>query len=449
MIDWAHTLGFVTKVDSIGNLLISVPASPGQENSPVIILQGHMDMVCEKNQDSAHDFFSEPILLCYEGEWLQAAKTTLGADNGAGLAIAMAVAEDISLVRPPLELLFTIDEETGLTGACQLEDDFLTGKVLINLDSEDEGVFTIGCAGGKDTELRLPLEFDPYSKVKNFYKITVRGLMGGHSGINIGEQRANANVLLARALGALMQNVEIRLSSISGGSAHNAIPRESHAFFIVDGQDQGKSKKIIQEIALQLQRDYQYEKNMEIFWEEASTYAGRVYKDAFTRKVIDLLLASPDGVMGWSQNVEGQVETSLNFATIRENNNNLCLLFSKRSDKGHNIDWLTDKIKALARLSGAKHYILNSYPGWQPDVNSDILIRASEVYDSLFSKKPVVEVIHAGLECGIIGSKYPGMDMISIGPTILNPHSPNEKIHVPSIGKVTELLNLLLNSYCE
>jgi len=446
--DWGRKNGFSSRTDAAGNLLVSVPASPAQEQAPVIVLQGHMDMVCEKNRDSGHDFSIDPLRLRFEGEWLQAAETTLGADNGAGLALAMALAEDHDLAHPPLELLFTVDEESGLTGASSLASGFITGKVLINVDSEDEGVFTIGCAGGRESTMVFPLRFEPFPETGLLFELKVTGLQGGHSGVNINERRGNANVLLARLLAALHGLTEIRLAAISGGSAHNAIAREASARFAAVPADEPRLTDLVRRLQERLSQEYPNEPKLRLSLQTVPETMDRVFSREITDRLIDLLQASPDGVMAMSREAPGLVETSVNFATIREKGEELHLLFSQRSDKAYGIDGLSDRISSLARLAGAGVLIGNGYPGWQPDLDSDLLARSKRIYRELFTTEPVIEIIHAGLECGIIGAKYQGMDMISIGPTIKNPHSPDEKLHLPSLEKIYRFTAALLGTYC-
>ena len=446
--DWARKNGFASRTDAAGNLLVCVPASPAQEQAPVIVLQGHMDMVCEKNRDSGHDFTIDPLELLIEGEWLQAAETTLGADNGAGLALAMTLAEQKDLPHPPLELLCTVDEESGLTGASSLEPDFFTGRVLINVDSEDEGVFTIGCAGGRESTMVFPLLFEPFPESGLLFELKVSGLQGGHSGVNINERRGNANVLLARLLGLIHAQAEIRLAALFGGSAHNAIAREASARFAASQRDASRLAGMLGQMQEKLAQEYPNEPKLALSLQSLPETIDRVFSREIMGRLLDLLQAAPDGVMAMSREAPGLVETSVNFATIREKGEELNLLFSQRSDKEYGIDGLSDRIASLARLAGAGVLTGNGYPGWQPNLDSDLLAGSKRIYRQLFAAEPAIEIIHAGLECGIIGAKYQGMDMISIGPTIKNPHSPDEKLHLPSLEKIYRFTAALLGSYC-
>ena len=447
--EWAQARGFAVRADAVGNLLIIVPASAGQQQAPTVVLQCHLDMVCEKTPDSRHDFAEDPLRLMYEGDWLKATNTTLGADNGAGLATALALAEDPELVHPQLEILCTVDEESGLTGASSLAPGFFAGRILINLDSEDEGVFTIGCAGGRNIELALPLRHEPSAAPDPLFELRVHGLQGGHSGINIQEQRGNANTLLARLLTRLREAMPLRLAGIEGGSAHNAIPRDAAASLVVSPADEALLAALIAEAAAGLRAEYRHEPNLAVSLQKRAEHAGRVLSRETTATVCDLLMAAPHGVMAMSKEVAGLVDTSLNFATIREQDGALSLLFSLRSVRPAGIEWLAGRIAALAGLAGAEVRQGNGYPGWQPDMQSELLARARKVYQGLFSSEPVVQIIHAGLECGIIGAKYPGMDMISIGPTIKNPHSPQETLLLPTLAKIRQFTGALIASYCE
>ena len=437
LVNWAKEHNFDVKRDAAMNVLISVPATKGYENKPIIVLQGHMDMVCEKTPDSKHDFSKDPIEFIFDGDWLKANKTTLGADNGIALAIALAMVEDETVAHPPLELLFTVDEETGLTGANALESDFLKGKILINIDSEDEGVFTVGCAGGRDTKINLPLEFES-PKESNAFEIKVSGLQGGHSGVDIKEVRANANILLARVLDALNKEIGIKIVNIKGGSAHNAIPRDALAGFTTN--DKENAIAIAKKFETIFQDEYgKFEPTLAVTITDIDM-PEKVTNAKTTDKIIALMLSMPHGIAFFSKDIEGLVETSNNFATIDMEDNKLKILSSQRSSIASRLDYLTRKIEEVAFLSGADYESGNGYPAWQPDMESSLLKKCVEVYETLYSKKPVVEVIHAGLECGIIGAKYDGMEMISIGPTIKNPHSPDEKLYLPSVEKIWDFL---------
>lgn len=446
LLAWAESHGFAARTDQAGNLLIRVPAGPGQQAAPPLVLQAHMDMVCEKSPASGHDFASDPIELRIEGDWLSANQTTLGADNGAGLALAMALAEDATSVRPALELLVTVDEESGLTGASRLDPELFSGQTLINLDSEEEGVFTIGCAGGRDLELVLPVGYTPVKSGRPVYELKVHGLQGGHSGINIGAQRANANVLLSRLLGRMAGRFACQLAAIDGGTRHNAIPRDAHAYLFIEAADESP-RQFIREQEAEFRGEYPQEQQLAISWLRSDREMARVMNHHSAATLRHLLLSLPDGVQAMAKEAGGLVETSVNFATIREQAGAVHLLLSQRSSRAASLEWLSEKLGALATLAGASVRPVSGYPGWQPDPESELLKRASSTFARLYGKAPVIEVIHAGLECGLIGAKKPGLDMISIGPTICNPHSPAEKLFIPSLAKVYTFTKALLESY--
>jgi len=448
LLDWAGENGFRAKKDKAGNVLIKVPASPGYETSPTVVVQGHMDMVCEKTADSPHDFAKDPIRFVFEGEWLKADHTTLGADNGIALAMAMVLALDKSLAHPPLELLFTVDEETGLTGANALQGDFLEGKILLNVDSEDEGVFTVGCAGGRDTHISLAAHYEDAPEGFVMCRVKAGGMTGGHSGVNINEERANAIRVLVRVLLQLRRQHDARLADISGGTAHNAIPRDAWADLFIPRDSFKDVERLVSEMEATLRREFaKTDPNLKVNAElQLETMGKRPLNTADSGRILDLLIALPHGVAAMSTEIKGLVETSNNEASVRIANSKLEIVTSQRSSVMSRLHALTWRIEAVARLAGADAVSGNGYPAWQPNLQSPLLARCKEVYRKLFRKDAHVEAIHAGLECGIIGDKKPGMDMISFGPTLKNPHSPDEKIHVGSIGMVWDFMVELLKS---
>ena len=447
LLHWAKCHKLECAKDDVNNIVIRVPAKGGYQGAPGIILQGHMDMVCEKNSDTVHDFSKDAIQSYQEGDWLKAKGTTLGADNGIAIAMALALAEDETIFHPPLELLFTVDEETGLMGANSLQPGFVTGRTLINIDSEDEGVFTIGCAGGKATLFK---QKQYPSATPNDYlaaEISIKGLLGGHSGIDIIERRANANRLLVRLLHQFANRCEIRLISANGGTAHNAIPRESSAAIAFHRKDEEILKDITSRFQKELALEFQtLEKNIQIRFRETA-HSEKSIDYPQTLHIINFLLVLPHGVIYLSDTLPGVVETSVNFARVRVNQQNAETLTSQRSLNSGALSELVSRMEALARLAGFTTEHIHSYPVWAPDWHSPLLERSKKIYRSLFDKDPAVEVIHAGLECGIIGSKYAGMDMVSIGPTIKHPHSPDEKLQISTINKVFHFLVSLLQDF--
>ncbi|MBW2592547.1 MAG: aminoacyl-histidine dipeptidase [Deltaproteobacteria bacterium] len=446
----ALDMGFENRHDGVGNLVINVPASPGYENGPVVVLQGHMDMVCEKTADSIHDFTKDPILFVFDGEWLRADRTTLGADNGIALALALALAEDKSVAHPPLELLFTVDEESGLTGADALEPGFVRGKILLNIDSENEGAFTVGCAGGKNTTITYPLSFVKYPETYKICNIQVHGLRGGHSGIDIHTHRANANKLLARILNKLRGQSTIRLISADGGTAHNAIPRSAGAVFACDSTDVDRLQDITAEFEKTIIREYagvEISLAVSFVINDSQIDGPMAVSSEDTQKIINLLNALPNGINDMTIGFKGLVETSNNLARIRTNPDSMVVLSSQRSMVMSRLEMITSRIESIAALAGAAADTDKEYQAWVPNLDSPLLGRCLETYQGLFGQKPKVESIHAGLECGIIGGKYGNMDMISLGPTMKNPHSPEERLHLPSVEKVWTFLVALLKGY--
>ena len=443
--EWARSHGFGSKSDAAGNLLIGVPASPGCEAAPVIILQGHMDMVCEKTPESQHDFLRDPIQLVFDGDWLRAQETTLGADNGIAIAVAMALAEADGLCHPPLELLFTVEEEVGISGANKLPPDFAAGKILINLDSEEDGVFIVGCAGGQGTHIRMGLWFEPLNDWPA-YHLQVGGLQGGHSGVDIHKHRANANTLLARTLAYVRARVPLRIAGLRGGTAHNAIAREANACIAFDSGNLELVRDVLRQFEQKLAAEYAgVDESISLSLERCE--ADRAVNEVGTEKLVQLLLAIPHGVAHMSSSVDGFVETSNNFASLEIRGEELFIVTSQRSTVMSRLDSLTERIGAIALLAGAQVRHSEAYPAWQPNLQSALLARSEKTYRELFGSAPRVEMIHAGLECGIIGSIFGGMDMISLGATIKNPHSPQECLHLPSVGRLWHFLVALLESY--
>ncbi len=447
---WAEDRGFKSRTDEVGNIVIEVPASKGYEKSPVVVLQGHLDMVCEKTPDSKHDFSKDPIVFDYESEpgWLKARQTTLGADNGIAMAMAMVAADDPNLPHPPMELLFTVDEETGLTGANALQPGFIKGRLLLNIDSEDEGVFTVGCAGGRDTKMSLNLDYREVPEDYSAFEIKACDMTGGHSGVNIHEERANAIRVLARTLNELRLVTDLRITYISGGTAHNAIPRDAAAVVFVPAADAGQLWELVAGFSAKLADEFRNtDPRLKISMDpHPGSPDRRAMTESCSDRVIAFILALPHGVAAMSTDMKGLVETSNNLANVKVDEGKIHLLTSQRSSVMSRLHAITAKVEAVARLAGADYHSGQGYPAWQPNMKSKLLEKCQQVYQDLFGRQPKVEVIHAGLECGIIGDKNPGMDMISFGPDLRNPHSPDEKISIEAIGKVWDFMAALLKS---
>ncbi|MEA1986807.1 MAG: aminoacyl-histidine dipeptidase [Candidatus Marinimicrobia bacterium] len=448
LVDWAKENNLEAIRDDVENVLIKVPATKGLEKNPTVIIQGHMDMVCEKTPDSPHDFSKDAIENIIDGDWLHANKTTLGADNGIALAFGLEIARDKEIAHPPLELLFTVDEETGLTGANALKGDFLDGKILLNFDSEDEGIFTVGCAGGRDTKINLPLEYENISNSKKLYKLKISGLMGGHSGQDITAHRGNANKILARILEAISEKYLLNIAYLEGGTAHNAIPRDSHAVITFDENDFKNIQKIVAKYESIIKAEFsETEKDIKIAISESNVKYEKIFTEKITENVINLILALPHGIKDMSLEFNGLPETSCNLAMLRIENDKLSILSSQRSSKMTVRDSLTKEIESVAKLAGAEYKSDAGYSSWQPNLDSKLLAQCKKVYKKKFNKNAKIEVVHGGLECGVIGAKYDGMDMISIGPTIENPHSPQERMYIPSLIKFWDFVVELLKSF--
>jgi dipeptidase D len=450
MVNWATENGFEVRTDNAMNVAIEIPPTSGFENSQTLVLQGHMDMVCEKAKGFDHDFDKDPIEFVFTDDgWLTANQTTLGADNGIAIAMAMVAATDASVEHPPLELLFTTDEETGLTGALSLKPGFIQGKQLLNIDSEDEGVFTVGCAGGEDARLLLPFSADESLPSHSAVKLVTGGMAGGHSGIDVIEGRANAIKELFRGIHQIGKKTDVRISTLSGGSARNAIPRDAEAILLIPSSDVDMAIATVVDLELRLKSEYaKTDPNISITLELTDGSHKGASAEA-TQLAIDTVFAYPHGVTEMSKDMEGLVETSNNLATVNIEDGKLVILSNQRSSNMDSLDMLVERVMSVARLAGAEGDRSGGYPSWKPNMDSALLARCVDVYRKRFGKEPVVEAIHAGLECGIIGSQYDGMDMISFGPTIKNPHSPDEMIEIDSIGKTWDFMLALFESYKE
>lgn len=444
---WGREHGFSSFTDQTGNLVIHVPTRPGFENAPAIILQGHMDMVCEKTPDSDHDFTRDPIHIKREGDWIKADRTTLGADNGIAIAIAMVLAE--TAAHPPLELLFTVEEEIGIVGASSLDPSLISGKILINLDSEEEGSFIVGCAGGKTTFITLPLSKEPIPTEDVVFRLSVGGLQGGHSGADIHKHRASANKILARALDRLGQYASIRLITLKAGTARNVIAREAETVFACPKASAPICREHLTAFEREVSDEYsRTDAGLALALVPGDSESGSSgISPTDSAKIIQLLMALPHGVIYMSSSIEGFVETSTNLAVVELKADGLHVTINQRSTVMSRLDEINRRVEAIARLTGAEVNHTEGYPAWQPNMDSPLLERSVRIYETLFGGKPEVKMIHAGLECGIIGDRCGGLDMISLGPTIKNAHSPDEKLYVPSVERVWNLLETLLGSF--
>ena len=447
LVEFAKKYNLEIKKDKAENVVISKPATKGLEHLPTVILQGHMDMVCEKNADKVHDFDKDPIETYVDGDWLKAKGTTLGADNGIGVAAALAILSSDDIEHGNLECLFTVDEETGLTGAYALGKDFLKGDILINLDTEEEGQLYIGCAGGKKTEATFTYKAEEAPKNYFWFTIQVSGLNGGHSGTEIHKGLGNANKILNRYLWTLNKKYGLHLAQIDGGNLHNAIAREAHA---VAGIEWDKKETavielniLLQEIRLELKK---VDPNVNIKIESCDAPSSIIDK-ATTNHLLDALYACPHGVLGMSPDIEGLVETSTNLASVKmKENNTIVITTSQRSSTNSLKDDAANMVQATFELAKAKVVQSDGYPGWKPNPDSAILQTAKEIFKKMYGKEAKIKAIHAGLECGLFLEKNPALDMLSFGPTITDAHSPSEQLNIPSVEKWWNLLLEILKN---
>jgi dipeptidase D len=447
VLDTAKKLGLEAKQDKIGNIVVRKPASRGKEKLPGIVLQGHLDMVPEKNADKKHDFLKDPIELVRKGNFMMANGTTLGADNGIAVATNLAIMEDASLEHGPLEFLFTIDEETGLTGATNLSPGLLKYSTLMNLDSEEEGAVYVGCSGGRDTAGTWNVTFSPAPATHAPVQISVKGLKGGHSGLEIDKGRGNAIKILNRTILAL-DKVGGRLSSFDGGNKRNAIPREANAVVYVPKKKLSEALKIVMACNETMRAELATaEPDLAVTASEAKGLKkGKVIKPAQQEMITRTISALPHGVIKMSADIPGLVETSTNVAVINTTGKSIVLGTSQRSSVASENEELCHTVGSVFLLGGAKVEQGDGYPGWKPNLNSKILKIAKKTYRELYGKEPEVKAIHAGLECGIIGEKYPGIDMVSFGPTLEGVHSPDEKIHIDTVEKFWKFLLAILKN---
>jgi len=447
MVNFGKSLGLVTEKDSVGNVLIRKPATPGMENRKGIIFQGHLDMVPQKNNGTVHDFENDPIDAWIDGEWVRARGTTLGADNGMGVACAMTVLAAKDLIHGPLEALFTCDEETGMTGAIGLKSNWLKGEILLNMDSEEEGELYVGCAGGVNADIEFEYDEVIVPQGVTPLKLVISGLRGGHSGLEINQGRGNANKLIIRFIKYATRELDARLAEINGGGMRNAIPREAYAVVLVPDENVAQLKSAVSKY----ESIYKYElgaiePNLSFTINETeipeSLIEERVQDD-----LIDSVYACPNGVIRMSDAMAGLVETSTNLSTVKSRKGVIfvkCLLRSSVESAKNDLVEMVDSVFALG---GAMVSFDGDYPGWKPNMNSPILASMKEIYQNKFGKTPEVLGIHAGLECGILGAAYPNWDMISFGPTMRSPHSPDERLFIPSVQKFWDfLVEVLKNS---
>ncbi|MCM1033899.1 MAG: aminoacyl-histidine dipeptidase [Odoribacter sp.] len=444
LLDFAKEHGLAAKTDAVGNVVMSKPATPGHEQAPTVIMQAHMDMVCESN-DKNFDFDNSPITTIVDGDWLHADGTTLGADNGIGIAAALAAMTDDKLVHGPLECLFTVDEETGLTGANNLGDGMISGSILLNLDSEDDAEIFVGCAGGVDTTCEFHYERSMAPTDYHYFKAEIAKGLGGHSGGDIHLGRANANKLLARFLWTVSKKHGVSLCEIDGGNLRNAIPRAAHAVFGVHSAKKEEVVALFNQFAAEVKDEYSdLEPTIELT-------IGTVERPDFsvdsatTKHLIEALYSAPHGVVSMSRDIEGLVETSTNLASVKMKEGNIILVTTSQRSSVESRKWdIAHQVEALFELAGATVTHGDGYPGWKPNMNSTIMHIASDAYEELYGIKPAIKAIHAGLECGLFKEKMPELDMVSFGPTLQGVHSPSERMYIPAVerfwGQLTRTL---------
>ena len=444
LLDFAAKHGIAAKTDAVGNVVMTKPATPGHENAPGVILQGHMDMVCESN-DKSFDFENNPIKTIVDGEWVRADGTTLGADNGIGVAASLAALIDPELVHGPLEVLVTVDEETGMTGAFGLEKCMINGKILLNLDSEDDAEVYVGCAGGVDTTCKFTYKRSIAPKDFAYFKVIVTKGLGGHSGGDIHLGRACANKLLARFLWNLSAKYELSLIEIDGGNLRNAIAREAHAVFGVPADKKEEVRIALNTFAADIDNEYKgVEPTLELDLETVETPEYCVDAETSTN-VIRALYCAPHGVISMSRELEGLVETSTNLASVKMLGENQILVTTSQRSSVESRKWdIARQVEAVFQLAGAEVTHGDGYPGWQPNMDSPIMKIAREAYEELYGITPAIKAIHAGLECGLFKSVYPELDMCSFGPTLRGVHSPSEKMHIPAVERFWQQLRRIL-----
>ena len=453
LLAWGKEHGLETFADETGNVIMRVSATPGFEDRKGVILQGHMDMVPQKNSDVKHDFESDPISTRIDGDWVRACGTTLGADNGMGVAMAMAIAEDPDAKHGPIEILVTYDEETGMTGANALKAGVLKGETLINLDSETEGELYVGCAGGLDASAAATYERKSEPEGYECWALNVLGCQGGHSGMDIILYRANANKVAARLLYCLLKETDAKLLDMEGGTLRNAIPRE--CFCTVYVKDTAAAQAVVERVAAEIKAEYsQTDPGMKIVFEPYKCAEGEVcdhdeclyVEEGTALRFVEAILACPDGVERMSAAVPGLVETSNNLAMVKIFKGEFSLHTLMRSSVDSAKEALARKFTAVFDLAGIQTSFSGGYSGWAPDPDSAILATMKKVYAQMYGQEPKVMAIHAGLECGILGGTYPSWDMVSMGPTLLSPHSPDERCYIPSVQRVYDFLKKVLEA---
>ena len=447
--DYIRTLATKLSLESVqdaaGNLIVRKPARPGREGAPMVLLQGHLDMVCEKNEGTTHNFDTDPIKVERDGDWLKADGTTLGADNGIGVAASLAVMESNDIAHGPLEFAFTVDEETGLTGASEFPGGVLKSKYFLNLDNEDKGTLCIGCSGGIKTTARRKVGLRP-AGTGSVWRIKVAGLKGGHSGVDIHQGRGNALRILGGLLQVLLDRLSIEIAAINGGSAQNAIPREAAALVLADRTQESELKSLVVTAEAGYQADLGgFDPGLRITVEKAER-PEKVLDGTAAKQTVALLASLHHGVLAMSPDVAGLVQTSTNLAIVTTKGGVVEIVTSQRSAIESSMTTAARMVATVCRLAGFEVEHAGKYPGWKPEPNSEIVRKLQAVHQKLFGEPAKLIAMHAGLECGVIGEKYPGMEMVSFGPTIVDPHSPNERVEISSVKSFWDYLKLVLEN---
>lgn len=441
----ANRHGLEAVQDQVGNTVVRKPARPGREQAPMALLQGHLDMVCEKNEGTAHNFDTDPIQIRRDGDWLKAEGTTLGADNGVGVSAALAVMESTDIAHGPLEFVFTIDEETGLTGAAEFPPGLLHSKYFLNLDNEEKDTICIGCAGGIKTTGRRKIALRPATG-NAAWRVKVSGLKGGHSGVEIHEGRGNALRILGGTLQRLLRDVSAEIASVTGGSAQNAIPREAAAVVVLHANQEPELRTAVKKIETEYKTDLGgFDPELQISVEKVER-PEKVFGADDAKRTADLLASLPHGVLAMSPDVPGLVQNSTNLATIATKGDVVEIVTSQRSALESSKNAAASMVATVFRLGGFEAENSGSYPGWKPEPESDIVRKLQSVHEKVFGHPAKLIAMHAGLECGVIGEKYPEMQMASFGPTIVSPHSPNERVEIPSVEGFWRYLKAVLEA---
>ncbi|MFZ6772749.1 aminoacyl-histidine dipeptidase [Undibacterium sp. SXout7W] len=441
---WAKQRGLPVVVDHVGNLIIRKPATAGMEDRKTVVIQAHLDMVPQKNADKVHDFTTDPIQPWIDGEWVKATGTTLGADNGIGMSSALAILGSDDIRHGPLEVLLTVDEEAGMTGAFGLQAGMLNAEILINTDSEQEGEIYMGCAGGVDAEISVALQWQPAPANQQAFTLSIAGLKGGHSGVNIHLGRGNANKLIARFLARHAKELGLSLSDIKGGSLRNAIPREAQCSFTIAPAQAALLEQRVAQYQAILQAELAVVEPALKLSLQSTPLPAQVLQAATQTTLINLINSCPNGVIRMSDEITGVTESSLNVGVINTSQDKvsiLCLIRSLIDSGRENIE---STLQSLSDLAGAQIAFSGCYPGWKPDTSSAVMAIVKDTYQSIYHKEPVIMVIHAGLECGLFKKHYPELDMVSIGPTIRYPHGPDEMVNIETVGQYWTLLLAVL-----